>query len=87
MSVRLVDNETASVRCFHEFSGDANSPPSSSSSGLSLASGKDAIVPEGTEFTVLTDGNVMLKRDAFTARKDEPGSLPATAAQGPQSQR
>jgi hypothetical protein len=87
MSVRLVDNETAAVRCFHEFTGDANSPPGSSSSGLSLTSGKDAIVAEGTEFTVLTDGNVVLKREMFTARKDEPGTVPAAAAQGPQSQR
>jgi hypothetical protein len=81
MSVRLVDNETASVRCFHEFSGDANSPGTSSSSGVSLASGKDAMVAEGTEFTVLTDGNIALKREAFT------GSVPAAAVQGPQSQR
>jgi hypothetical protein len=83
-SVRLVDNETASVRCYHEFLGDVNAPPSSSSSGLSLASGKDAVVPEGTEFTVLTDGEVALKREAFAVKKDQPESVPAAAAQGPQ---
>jgi hypothetical protein len=42
------------------------------------------VVPEGTEFTVLTDGEVALKREAFAVKKDQPESVPAAAAQGPQ---
>lgn len=83
MSVRLVDNEMASVRCYHEFTGDANSPGSSGPSH-SLASGKDAIVPEGTAFTVLIEEDVPLKREAFTLKKNEGTSVPAASSQGPQ---
>ena len=74
-SVRLADNEQAPVRCFHESVGSANS---STNSVLPLGSGKDAAVPQGTEFTALVDGDVHLKREAFGVAKDASAPPPAS---------
>jgi len=75
-SVRLADNESAPVRCFYESLGSSHS---SSNSVVPLASGKDATIPEGTEFTARVDGDVRLKREAFLAAKDAPAPPTPTA--------
>jgi hypothetical protein len=63
-SVRLVNNDSAPVRCFYESSG------SSSNSAVSLSSGKDATIPQGLELTARIDGDVHLRRETFLAAKD-----------------
>lgn len=82
-SVRLADNEQAPVRCYHEAPGSANSP---SSPVKPLTSGKDVSFLQGTDFSALVDGDVHLKREAFTAAKDAtaPPSAPATATEDSQ---
>ena len=82
-SVRLTDNEQAPERCFHEASGAANS---SSNSVLPLGSGKDATIPQDTEFTALVDGDVHLKREAFGAAKDASTAPPASSTATDNSQ-
>jgi hypothetical protein len=80
-SVSLADGEKATVRCYQEISGSANT--SSGASVVPLASGKDAIAPQGTKFTVLVDGVVPLKRESFVAPKDISAAPPETPAQAP----
>jgi hypothetical protein len=82
-SVRLADNEQASLRCFQEVSG------SSAEAVLPLASGKDAAIFQNAEFTALVDGDMQLKREAFAATKDGPAPepAPAVAKHNPQAQR
>jgi hypothetical protein len=81
--VRLRDDEKAAVRSFQESSG------SNSSAGaiLPLASGKDVVFRQGTEFTAYVDGDMQLKRDAFQAAKGPSGTAPAPPAQNPSQPR
>lgn len=72
-SVRLKDNEKAAVRSFQESSGSGNS----TGVMLPLASGKDVVFTQGTEFTAYVDGDMKLKKDAFQAAKDSSSSPPA----------
>lgn len=81
-SVQLADNEQAPVRCYREAFG---SPNTTSGPTLSLGSGKDAEIAQNTEFTVLVDGDVHLKTEAFAIPKAPSDSVPA-AAQNPQPQ-
>jgi hypothetical protein len=71
--VRLRDNEKAAVRSFQESSG------SSSLAGaiLPLASGKEVVFTQGTEFTAYVDGDMRLTRDAFQVEKDAASTAPA----------
>ena len=80
-SVSLADGEKATVRCYQEISGSANT--SSGDSAVPLASGKDAIVPQDTKFTALIDGDVPLKRESFVAAKDASMAPPVTPAHAP----
>lgn len=80
-SVRLSDDEKAAVRSYQE---------SSSSSGgaiLPLASGKDAVFTEGTDFTAYVDGDMKLKKAAFQAGKDSSNTMPAPADHKPSNPR
>jgi len=80
-SVSLADGEKATVRCYQEISGSPNT--SSADSVVPLALGKDATVPQDTEFTVLVDGDVPLKRESFVTAKDVPNDAAAAPAQTP----
>jgi uncharacterized Zn-binding protein involved in type VI secretion len=80
-SVSLADGEKATVRCYQEISGSPNA--SSTDSVVPLASGKDATVPQDTEFTVLVDGDVPLKHESFVTAKDVPNAAAAAPAQAP----
>jgi hypothetical protein len=61
-SINLLDGEKAPVRCYQEVLGSTDT---TSGAVLPLASGKDVAFLQDSEFTVLIDGNVPLKRDAF----------------------
>jgi hypothetical protein len=78
-SVHLADGEQAPVRCYQEASGVYNT----SHGVLPLASGKDIIMAQNTEFTALVDGDFHMKREAFATPKD---ASPAPPAQAPQPQ-
>ena len=80
-SVSLADGEKATVRCYQEISGSPN--PSSADFVVPLASGKDATVPQDTEFTALVDGDVALKRESFVSAKDVSTAPAAAPAQAP----
>jgi hypothetical protein len=75
-SVRLSNNEKATVRSYQEGTG-------SNTAALPLASGKDMVFTQGTEFTAYVDGDVHLKRQAFQPAKDASNPAPATPAQKP----
>ena len=62
-SVVLANNETVPVRCYFEVIGDH------AASGSKLASGKDATISEGTEFTARVDGDIRLNRASFSNDK------------------
>jgi hypothetical protein len=70
--VRLRDDEKAAVRSYQESTG------SNSSAGaiLPLASGKDVVFTEGTDFTAYVDGDMKLKKAAFQAEKDSSSATP-----------
>jgi hypothetical protein len=73
-SMQLADGERAALRCYHEaYAG------SSASKVNPLAAGKDVSFQQGTEFVALVDGDVPLKRDAFSAM----GGASAPASQTP----
>ena len=83
-SVRLADGEKATVRCYQEVSGSPNT--SSGDAVVPLASGKDAVIPSGTKFTALVDGDFPLKRESFLAAKDVSAAPPDSSAQSPKPQ-
>ncbi len=72
-SVRLGDDEKAAVRSYQEGSG------SNSSAGaiLPLASGKDVVFTQGTDFTAYVDGDMKLKKEAFQTGKNSSSAAPA----------
>jgi hypothetical protein len=78
-SVQLTNSETAPVRCYFSSIGST----SASGPAKPLASGKDANIPQGTEFTARVDGNVPLKRESFLSGKATSSNPSVT----PQSQR
>ena len=71
--VRLKDNEKAAVRSFQESTGANNA----AGTILPLASGKDVVFAQGTEFTAYLDGDMKLKREAFQPEKATSGVAPA----------
>jgi hypothetical protein len=80
-SVRLADGEKATVRCYQEISGSSNT--SSDDAVVPLASGKDAVVPQDTNFTVLVGGEFPLKRESFVSTNDVSPAAAADPAQAP----
>lgn len=76
--VHLKDSEKAAVRSFLDSSG------SDTLAGVtrSVASGKDGIFAQGTEFTAYVDGDIHLKREAFQPTKDGANRTPAPAPSG-----
>ena len=81
--VRLKDNEKAAVRSFQESTGSNNS----TGAVLPLASGKDVVFTQGTEFTAYVDGDMQLKKQAFQAARDTSSTPPAPPAQNPSQPR
>jgi|SRR5208283_263783 len=82
-SVRLADGELAHLRCYQQTFGSSNT---SSDAVLPLASGKDVAILQDAEFTALVDGDLRLKREAFTTPKDASAAVPASSAKTPQPQ-
>src|SRR6266404_8402880 len=81
--VRLKDDEKAAVRSFQESTGSNNS----TGAVLPLASGKDVVFTQGTEFTAYVDGDMQLKKHSFQAARDPPSTAPAPPAQNPSQPR
>ena len=77
-SVLLSDNESAPVRGYYEAFGSSNS-----SSPMQIGSGRDATIAEGTDFKALVDGDVHLKREDFSSKKDAQATPSAEATPGP----
>jgi len=71
-SVRLKDNEKAAVRSFQESTGANNS----AGTILPLASGKDVVYAQGTEYTAYVDGDMQLKKGAFRSEKEPSVAAP-----------
>ena len=71
--VRLKNNEKAAVRFFQESSSGGGTLP--------LASGKDVVFTQGTEFTAYVDGDVHLKKAAFQAENDSSRAAPVSPDQ------
>ena len=69
-SVRLANGEQAAVRGYQETRGSSSSVP--------MMSGKDVAFLQGAEFTALIDGDMHLKREAFTAKRE--AAVPSTQA-------
>jgi hypothetical protein len=76
-SVRLADGQQAKVRGYQEASGTAGT---SVDGVLIHGPGKDVAILQGVELTVLVDGDVALKREAFVNGKDGPINSPEAAA-------
>ena len=74
-SVRMSDDKKAAIRSYQESSGTNNS----TGAVLPLASGKDVVIAQGTEFTAYVDGDQHLKKEAFHPAKE--GGTPAAAPQ------
>jgi len=83
-SVRLADGEQAPVRCYQAASGSSNA---SADGGLTLASGKDALLLKDLEVVALVDGDFPLKREAFATPKAAAATSSEPPAQAPQPQR
>lgn len=81
--VRLKDNEKAAVRSFQESTG------SNSSAGavLPLATGKEVVFTQGSEFIAYVDGDMKLKKEAFQGAKNDSGAAPAPPDQKPSQPR
>jgi hypothetical protein len=70
--VRLKDNEKAAVRFYQESTGSN----SSAGAALPLATGKEVLFTEGSEFTAYVDGDMKLKKQVFQGAKDDSGAAP-----------
>jgi hypothetical protein len=71
--VRLRNDEKAAVRSFQESAGSNNS----AGAILPLATGKEVVITQGSEFTAYVDGDMKLKKEAFRAAKDDSSPAPA----------
>jgi hypothetical protein len=81
-SVRLSDDEAVPVRGYYEAFGNSNS-----GAPVQLGSGKDATIAVGTDFKALVDGDVRLKREDFSSRKETPAIPTADATPSLKPQR
>ncbi len=77
--VRLKNDEKAAVRSFQESTGSNNS----AGAILPLASGKEVVFTQGTEFTAYVDGDMQLKREDFQAEKNRSSAGPASPDRKP----
>lgn len=75
-SLSLTDGEQAPLRAYEQTSVD--------SAALST---KDATMSQNTEFTILVDGDVHLKREAFESQKDNSAASPTTGSEPPHPRR
>jgi hypothetical protein len=82
-SVRLRNDAKAAVRSFQESTGSNNS----AGAILPLASGKEVIFTEGSEFTAYVDGDMKLKKEAFQAAKNDSSAAPAAPDHKPSQPR
>jgi len=78
-SARLVNGDTAPVRGYQETRG----ADSTAGAVLPMMSGKDVAFAPGTGFTAWVDGDVRLKKDAFSATKARPAAARAQAQPQP----
>jgi len=81
--VRMSNDEKAAVRSYQESSGTN----SSTGAVLGLASGKDVVIAQGTEFTAYVDGDQHLKKEAFHPAKESGTPAAAPQAQNPSHSR
>ena len=81
--VHLKDDEKAAVRSFQETTG------SNSSAGaiLPLATGKEVVFTQGTEFTAYVDGDMQLKKEDFQPEKNSSSAAPAVPNRKPSQPR
>jgi len=77
--VRLADNEKAAVRSYEESKGSDRV----AGEVMPLASGKDVVFAQGTEFTAYVDGDMHLKKAAFQTAKEGASPAPVPPAQSP----
>jgi len=75
-SLRLADGEQAPLRAYEQASVDSGT-----------LSTKDATMSQDTEFTILIDADVHLKREAFDPQKDNSAASPTPASAPPQPNR
>jgi hypothetical protein len=71
-SLRLADGEEAPLRAYQEASVDSGA-----------LSTKDATLTQDTEFTILVDSDVHLKREAFDQLKDNSAASPTSGSEPP----
>jgi hypothetical protein len=81
--VRLKDNEKATVRSYQESTG----PNNSAGTILPLATGKEVVYVEGTEFTAYVDGDMKLKKEAFQPESNPASAVPAPPGRKPSQPR
>ncbi len=81
--VRLRDKEKAAVRSFQE----SNGPNNSAGAILPLATGKEVVYAQGTEFIAYVDGDMQLKKEAFQPEKDPSSAAPTPPERKPSQPR
>jgi hypothetical protein len=81
--VRLKDDEKAAIRSFQESTGTSNS----AGAILPLASGKEVVFAQGTEFIAYVDGDMQLKKEAFQPGRDASSAAPAPPERKPSQPR
>jgi len=81
--VRLKDEEKAAVRSFQESNGQNNS----AGAILPLATGKEVVYAQGTEFIAYVDGDMQLKKEAFQPEKNPSSAAPAPPERKPSEPR
>ena len=79
-SVRLANNESAPLRCYHEAFGTSTN---TSSSVPQLTSGKEASIPQGSDFTAQIDGDLPLNRASFPRASNKSSALATDTAGAP----
>ena len=80
--VDLANGEKAPLRGHQEATGPSST--SAADAVVPLSSGKDASIPQDTEFTALVSGDVHLKRETFEASKEIPNTAPSKDVQNSQ---
>jgi hypothetical protein len=74
-SVVLGDKEKAAIRGYQQADGAS----SVTGAVVPIMSGRDVVMPQGTEFSAVVDGDIKLKREAFVMRKDASSAAAGTA--------
>ncbi len=71
-SVRMANGEQAPLRGYQQATGASST--SAADAVVPLSSGKDATIPQDTEFTATVVGNLQLKRETFESVSKDPAS-------------